>query len=54
LWRVFAKDGFACPRCNAPMELRTVLAAPTAGTVLRGLFVSVERARGPPQAASAG
>jgi hypothetical protein len=54
LRRVFEKDGFACPKCGEPMELRTVLVGETAGTVLRGLFLTASGARGPPEAAMTG
>ncbi len=45
LWRVFAVDGFACPRCGEGMRVRGVVLPPATLTVLSGLARS---ARGPP------
>jgi hypothetical protein len=48
LRRVFAYDGWACPHCQKPMKLRTiVIREPSTTQVLSGLL----RATGPPAAA---
>ena len=49
LWRVFAVDGTACPRCGGRMRLRALVWRPPASVrVLTSLRRSAMRARAPP------
>jgi hypothetical protein len=44
LWRVFEKNGVACPRCGLPMRLRTVALPPATLAILAGLDDAAARA----------
>lgn len=44
LWRIFQEDKVSCPRCGAPMWLRTVVMPPATMRVVKGLEQAAARA----------
>ena len=44
LWRIFQEDKVSCPRCGAPMRLRTVVMPPATMRVVKGLEQAAARA----------
>jgi hypothetical protein len=44
MWRIFQEDKVSCPRCGAPMRLRTVVMPPATMRVVKGLEQAAARA----------